>query len=59
VNNPDEWWTKIQAKFPIVYEVWQDVSGTVLSSDQIDRDFGVSSDCLSRKHAKTDARYFQ
>jgi hypothetical protein len=59
VSNPDEWWTKMQAKFPLVHEVWQHVSGTVLSSGQIERDFGAASDCLPRKRAKTDARYFQ
>jgi hypothetical protein len=42
-----------------VHEVWQHVSATVLSSGQIECDFRSSSDCLSRKRAKTDARYFQ
>ncbi len=59
MTNPDEWWTKMQDKFPIVNEVWQHVSGAVLSSDQIERDFGSASDCLPRKRAKTNDRYFQ
>ncbi len=31
----------------------------VMSSGQIERDFGAASDCLPRKHAKTEPRYFQ
>ena len=59
VNNPDQWWRKMKAKFPLVHEVWQHVSSMVMSSGQIERDFGAASDCLPRKRAKTEPRYFQ
>ena len=59
VNNPDQWWSKMKAKFPLVHEVWQHVSSMVMSSGQIERDFGAASDCLPRKRAKTEPRYFQ
>jgi hypothetical protein len=59
VSNPDEWWSRNRTRFPLVFAVWQHVSSLVLSSGQIERDFGAASDALPRKRAKTDHRYFQ
>jgi hypothetical protein len=62
LEDPDEWWSyqrKIGNSFPLLYEVCQCVSSRPMSSGQIERDFGASSNVLTRKHGSTDPRYFQ
>jgi hypothetical protein len=62
LEEPDEWWAyqrKIGNSFPLLYEVWQCVSGRPMSSGQIERDFGAASDVLTLKRGSTDPRYFQ
>ena len=58
-EDTDEWWERHKEQLPCLYAVYQHVSGAVVSSGQIERDFGVCGDSLPPKRNRTAPQYFQ
>ncbi len=55
-RNPEEtdvWWAGHRQQLPCLYAVYQHVTGAVVSSGQIERDFGVCGDALTVKCNRT------
>lgn len=60
--NPDDtdaWWEGHRQQLPCLYAVYQHVTGAVVSSGQIERDFGVCGDGLPAKRNTTAPQFFQ
>jgi hypothetical protein len=60
--NPEEtdaWWEGHRQQLPCLYAVYQHVTGAVVSSGQIERDFGVCGDALPPKRNSTAPQFFQ
>ncbi len=55
----DAWWVGHRKKLPCLYAVYQYVTGDVVSSGQIERDFGVWGDALPPKRNSTVPQFFQ
>jgi hypothetical protein len=61
-RNPEEtdaWWAGHLQQLPCLYAVYQHVTGVVVSSGQIERDFGVCGDALPPKVNSTAPQFFQ
>ena len=58
-EDTDEWWERHKEQLPCLYAVYQHVTGAVVSSGQIERDFGVCGDSLPPKRNRTAPQYFQ
>ncbi len=62
VMNPEDtdvWWEGNKQQLPCLYTVYQHVTGVVVSSGQIERDFGVYGDDLPAKRNATAPEFFQ
>jgi hypothetical protein len=60
--NPEDtvaWWAGHRQQLPCLYAVYQHVTGAVVSSGQIERDFGVCGDALPPKRNSTAPQFFQ
>ncbi len=55
----DEWWVGHRQQLPCLYTIYQHVTGAVVSSGEIERDFGVCGDALPPKHNSTEPQFFQ
>ena len=58
-EDTDAWWEGQKQQFPCLYTVYQHVTGAVVSSGQIERDFGVCGDGLPAKRNATVPQFFQ
>jgi len=58
-EDTDAWWASHRLQLPCLYAVYQHVTGAVVSSGQIERDFGVCGDALPPKRNRTAPQFFQ
>jgi hypothetical protein len=58
-EDTDAWWEGQKQQLPCLYAVYQHVTSAVVSSGQIERDFGVCGDALPPKRNHTAPQFFQ
>ena len=58
-EDTDGWWKGHRRQLSCLYPVYQHVTGAVVSSGQIEQDFGVCWDVLATKHNTTVPQFFQ
>ena len=58
-EDTDEWWERHKDQLPCLYTVYQHVTGAVVITGQIERDFGVCGDALPPKRNSTAPQFFQ
>jgi hypothetical protein len=58
-EDTDAWWESHRQQLPCLYAVYEHVTGAVVSSGQIERDFGVCGDGLPAKRNSTAPQFFQ
>ena len=58
-EDTDAWWEGQKQQLPCLYAVYQHVTSAVVSSGQIERDFGVCGDALPPKRNRTAPQFFQ
>ncbi len=60
-SNPetDAWWAGHRKQLSCLYSIYQHVTGAVVNSGQIERDFGVCGDVLTPKRNNTAPQFLQ